>query len=241
MARLARLSIAGHPHHIVLRAAGGLTAFRAAEDFQRFLDCLRAAAAKERLAIHAYVLMPDRVRLLATPPTATSIGRAMQSLGRCYVRWFNLRYQRTGGLWDGRYRCSVIEAGEYLLDCCRYIETEPLRAGLVADPAIYPWSSLRHHVGLAADPIVSDHALVWGLGNTPFERQSSYRALISMPEKEERMQRLAWGAEHGWAVGSTPFLTALGYESKRPLTPRRRGRRRRVVSADPDIAESPKN
>jgi putative transposase len=232
VARLARLSIAGHPHHVLLRAAGGLTAFRTAEDFRCFLDCLRVAAAKERLAIHAYVLMPKHVRLLVTPPSGASIGRAMQSLGRRYVRWFNARYQRRGRLWGGRYRCSVIEAAEYLLDCARFIETEPIRAALTTDAASYPWSSLRHHLGLVADAAVTDHAIAWGLGNTPFERQSAYRALLGTPLSEERIRRLEWGAEHGWAVGSEHFLTGLGRESQRRLTPGRRGRPRRNAADD---------
>lgn len=234
MARLARLSIAGHPHHVVLRAAGGTTVFRTAEDYRHFLDSLRAASDACRLTIHAYVLMPDHVHLLATPATAAALGQAMQSLGRRYVRWFNRRHGRTGALWDGRYRSSVIEAARYLLDCCRYIETNPVRAGLVADAASYRWSSLCHHLGLAADPIVSDHPIVWALGNTPFERQSAYRELVARPLDAESVENLRRGARGDWGVGTPEFILELERLSKRPLSPRARGRRRHGVTSSPD-------
>ncbi len=228
MARLARLSIAGHPHHIMLRGVGGASVFRAPDDYRYFLLCLHDAAARRRIAIHAYVLMPDHVHLLATPTTAASLGQAMQSLGRRYVRWFNNRYTRSGTLWDGRYRSSVIEAERHLLGCCRYIESNPVRAGIVADAASYPWSSLRHHLGLVIDPIVTDHPIVWALGNTPFERQSAYRELVERPLEIDQLEMLRWGARRGWAVGSPAFLRQLGTESKRPLSPRPRGRQRRI-------------
>jgi putative transposase len=232
MARLARLSIAGHPHHVVLRAARGATVFRAPEEYRHFLECLRAASQSRQLAIHAYVLMPDHVHLLATPATAAALGQAMQSLGRRYVRWFNLRHHRTGALWEGRYRSSVIEAAQYLLDCCRYIETNPVRAGLVTDAASYPWSSLRHHVGLSTDPIVSDHPIIWSLGNTPFERQSAYREVVARPLDVERVERLRWGAKGGWGVGDPGFIGELERACERPLSPRSRGRRKRVPAPD---------
>lgn len=237
MARLARLAIAGHPHHVVLRAAGGTTVFRAPEEYRYFLDCLRSAAQARQLAIHAYVLMPDHVHLLATPATAAALGQAMQSLGRRYVRWFNRRHHRSGALWGGRYRSSVIEAAQYLLDCCRYIETNPVRAGLVADPASYPWSSLRHHLGLSADPIVSDHPVLWSLGNTPFERQSAYRELVGHPLSKERIERLRWGAKGGWGVGDAEFIGELERGCERPLSPRPRGRRRQMHGPDQTHSE----
>ena len=206
--------------------------FRAPDDYRHFLHCLREATAARQVAVHAYVLMPDHVHLLVTPATANALGQAMQSLGRRYVRWFNRRHARSGTLWDGRYRSSVIEAKQYLLDCCGYIETNPVRAGLVADAASYPWSSLRHHLGLAADPVVTDHPIVWALGNTPFERQSAYRALVERPLAAEQIERLRWGVNRGWAVGELSFLTELGMTCERPLSPRPRGRRKKSDHPD---------
>ncbi len=232
MARLARLAIAGHPHHVLLRGARGMSVFRAPEEYRHFLECLGSAARARRVAVHAYVLMPDHLHLLVTPPTASALGQMMQSLGRRYVRWFNQRHCRHGSLWEGRYRSSVIDAADYLLDCCRYIETNPVRAGLVGDAATYPWSSLRHHLGRFGDPIMSDHPLLWALGNTPFERQSAYRELLERPLNRERVERLRWGIRGGWAVGETIFVAPLESESKRRLTPKPRGRRRLPTAPD---------
>jgi putative transposase len=214
----------------MLRAVGGAPAFCAPDDYRQFLQCLREAAARWQVAVHAYVLMPDHVHLLATPTTAACLGQAMQSLGRRYVRWFNKHYVRSGTLWDGRYRSSLIEADRYLLACCRYIETNPERAALVADAASYPWSSLRHHLGVAIDPVVTDHPVVWALGNTPFERQSAYRELVERPLEADQIEMLRWGVRHGWAVGSPHFLRELESICKRPLSPRPKGRLRKTGS-----------
>ena len=224
MARQARLSIAGQPHLIALRSAAGSDVFRAEDDFRFFLQCLRDAAAGRGIAVHAYALVPDRVYLLATPAAAGSLGQAMQSLGRCYVRWFNARHARAGALWHGRYRSAVVEAEPYLLDGCRYVETLPLRVGLVADAASYPWSSLRHHLGLAGDPIVTDHPIVWALGNTPFERQSAYRVLIERPLAPARVERFDRAVAGGRALGSAGFLAELESRCERTLSRRARGR-----------------
>jgi len=224
MARFARLSVAGQPHHIALRGADGVLVFRAPDDYRCFLRCLRDVAARRRVAIHAYVLMPDHVHLLATPATPAAIGQMIQSLGRRYVRWFNARYARSGTIWNGRYRSSVIEAEQYLLACSRYIEANPVRADLVSDASSYPWSSLRHHLGLAVDPIVTDHASFWALGNTPFERQSAYRDFAGVLDVAGKVDRLRSGIRTGRPVGSPGFLRELAEICKRPLSRRSRGR-----------------
>jgi putative transposase len=231
MARLARLSIAGQPHLIGLRGAGGDEVLRAEDDFRFFLQCLRDAAVRKHIAVHAYVLMPDCVHLLATPGDVDAISRAIQSVGRRYVRWFNKRYARAGALWDGRYRSAVIEAEPYLLDCCRFIETLPQRAGLIADAASYPWSSLRHHLGISSDPILTDHPIAWALGNTPFDRQSAYRALVERPLALATVERFERTMISGRPLGTAAFLLELELQCKRTLSPRARGRPRRADSA----------
>ena len=225
MARLPRLSIPGLPHHVIQRGHGGDAVFFDDGDYLRFLADLRGAAVAHGVAIHAYVLMPNHVHLLATPSTADMLGKTMQSLGRQYVRWLNQKHSRTGSLWDGRYRSTVIEAERYLLACSLYIELNPVRAGLVADPAEYPWSSFRHHAGLTVDPLVTDHPVVWALGNTPFERQSAYKARAAHGLAAEDIDRLRWATNRGWALGGAEFLIAAESESQRPLSPRARGRR----------------
>jgi putative transposase len=231
MARLARLSIAGQPHHIVLRGTPGTLVFRAPDDYRFFLQCLRDAAVRRSVAIHAYVLMPDHVHLLATPATSMAIGRMIQSVGRRYVRWFNARYVRKGTIWAGRYRSSVIEAEHYLLACSRYIEANPVRAKLVSDASNFPWSSIRHHFGLAIDPVVTDHPSFWALGNTPFERQSAYRDFAENLDEKGVVEELRAGARGGQPIGSAEFLLELAKVCKRPLLRKPRGR--------PRLAESP--
>ncbi len=230
MARLARLSIAGQPHHVWLRGAAGTPVFHAPEDFRRFLMYLGQVGSDE-LAIHAYVLMPDHVQLLATPATAQALGRAMQWLGRQYVRWFNQCHGRRGTLWAGRFRSSVCEPAAYLLDVSRFIETQPQRAGLATEAESYPWSSIHHHLGHVVDPVIRDHPVVWGLGNTPFERQSTYRDMIARPVDAQREEQIRWSVLHGWALGSAEFLQDLMAPDGRPLLPRPRGRRRKDASA----------
>jgi putative transposase len=230
MARLARLSIAGQPHHVLLRGVPGVPGFLAPEDFRHFLTCLTQASDRE-LAIHAYVLMPDQVQLLVTPAAPNALGRAMQSLGRQYVRWFNRRHGRAGALWQGRYRCSVLEPADYLLDASKYIELQPELAGLVTEAESYLWSSLHHHLGHAVDPVIDDHPVVWALGNTPFERQLAYKHLCLQPFDAARFERIKWALARGWVLGSADFLDELSQASERPLEPRKRGRKRANVQA----------
>ncbi len=237
MARLARLCIPGHPHYVTLRSAPGLVVFRAADDYRHFLQCLREAAQKGQVALHAYVLMADHVHLLVTPAAERSLSEAIQSLGRRYVRWFNLRYARCGSLWEGRYRSGVIEATQYLLESSVYIETIPARTGLVSDAASYPWSSLPHHFGLTTDPLVTDHPIFWALGNTPFERQSAYRQLVERPLDPGRAEQFRWASSGGWALGSAAFLRELQTVCERPLSPRTKGRKK--VHAGDTFAGAP--
>jgi putative transposase len=168
--------------------------------------------------------MPNHVHLLLTPPDATAVGRTMQAIGRRYVRWFNDRHARTGALFEGRYRSTVVEADRYLLACMRYIELNPVRAGLVQGPEQFPWSSYRHHAGLAADPAITDHALYWSLGNTPFERQAAYMRLFEQGPEAPELDRIRAATHGGWALGEYGFATEIGRKTARRLLRRRAGR-----------------
>ncbi len=153
------------------------------------------------MPVHAYVLMPDHVHLLITPTEEGIAGGLMQRLGRRYVRYFNDRHARSGTLWEGRYRSTVIEPARYLLACYRYIERNPVRAGLVSEAAHYTWSSCRHHLGLASDPLLTDHACYWALGNTPFERQAAYGAMLEAGEPPAELAAIRYAAHTGWMLG----------------------------------------
>lgn len=221
MARLPRLAAAGLPHHVIQRGNDRQSVFREDPDYARYLGWLREVAATHGLALHAYVLMPNHVHLLVTPPTDAALSKAMQSLGRRYVRWFNDKYGRTGTLWEGRFRSTVIDADRYLLACARYIELNPVRAGIVNSPELYRWSSYAHHAGVLVDPLVTDHPLVWALGNTPFERQLAYRRLFEVDLAAEFLQSLRSATNRGRALG----LSSDG--GKTMTQPRPRGRPRK--------------
>jgi len=208
-----------------------MSVFREADDCRHFLDCLRDAAVRREVAIHAYVLMPDHVHLLATPATAAALGQMIQSLGRRYVRWFNDRYSRSGSLWQGRYRSAMIDPEPYLLALCRHLESNPVRSGLVSDAVAYPWSSLHHHLGLATDPIITDHPIIWALGNTPFERQSAYRDFFREAEDPAQVAAIRQATARGWPIGSPACLREMEKTSNRSLSPGPRGRAKRPHSS----------
>ena len=187
MARLARLYVPDQPQHVILRGLDQQPAFVDDQDYELFIDCLKAASRDHHLSIHAYALMPGAVQLLVTPTEESSLPKAMQAVGRRYVAHFNRRYARRGTLWEGRYRATVIEGERYFLLASRVVE---MCAGARADsssaPEDYRWSSYRHHIGLTLDSLITDHPLYWSLGNTPFERQRAYRELCDSRSTNER-------------------------------------------------------
>lgn len=227
MARLPRLALAGHPHHVLQRGASRLPVFVDDVDRLAYLDALREAAATLRVPVHGYVLMDDHVHLLLTPPEGPAIGRLMQSVGRRYVAAFNRRHGRTGSPWEGRFRATVLEAEPHLLGCLRYIEQNPLRAGKVAHAVDWPWSSAAHHLGRRRDALITEPAEWWRLGNTPFDRETAWaRRLEDFMGPREALPYTD-SVLKGWAMGSGAFLARLAGETDRPLVARPRGRPRK--------------
>ena len=230
MARMSRLAVAGYPHHLIQRGNNRAAIFLDDEDRARYLGLLRAAATAAGVALHAYVLMTNHVHLLATPAAGDALSRMMQALGRNYVGWFNHRHGRSGTLWEGRFRSGLVEGDAHLLGCMRYIELNPVRAGIVRAPADYRWSSARHHLGLGADPLLTDHALFWSLGNTPFEREAAWREFLGQPVAAAEVREFTAACLRGAAVGSAAFLARMNAETGRPVVPAQRGRPRRPDS-----------
>ncbi|TFV98687.1 transposase [Oxalobacteraceae bacterium OM1] len=229
MARLPRLVLPQQPHILIQRAIDQLTVFRDADDFAVYLRWLREAARQFKVAVHAYVLLPNEVQLLASPADETGLAKMMQWLGRHYVPYFNAKYGRAGTLWQGRYRATLVDPDPYLLLCTQYIETAPVRAGLAATAADYPWSSNLHHIGLKPDPVVTEHASYWLLGNTPFDREGAYKNLLEQGLSSAQLRLLDDSAHKGWPLGSEHFKTALGKKVSRPVVPGRRGRPRKTA------------
>ena len=217
MARLPRLSISGYPHHVIQRGNNRQAIFLNDADRERMLALLLEHSVKNQVAIHAYVLMDNHFHLLVTPETAEGLPAMMQAVGRSYVRYFNDRAGRSGTLWEGRYRSTVIETERYLLICMAYIDLNPVRAGLVHAPQDFVWSSHAHYVGQRQDKLVTPHPLVWGLGNTPFARESAYVELVKRGPSAREQAALTDATLRGWALGSENFLAELQRQTPRRL------------------------
>ena len=224
MARLPRLTLPGHPHHVIQRGNNRQAIFADPADYEMLLALLEEHAGKSGVAVHAYVLMSNHFHLLATPETDQGIPQLMQAVGRRYVRYFNQRHARSGTLWEGRYRSTLIHAERYLLQCMVYMDLNPVRAGLVADAGQYRWSSHAHYVGGHHDRLVSPHPLYWALGNTPFSREAAYAELVRSGLAIGDQQALTDSALRGWALGPPDYLAELQKRTPRRLTKARAGR-----------------
>jgi putative transposase len=232
MARLPRLTLPGYPHHIIQRGNNRQTVFPMAADHQMFLALLDESARKFGVALHAYVLMGNHFHLLATPSTADGLPQMMQAAGRRYVRYFNDSQGRSGTLWEGRYRATVIEAERYLLACMVYMDLNPVRAGLMPEAKGYPWSSYGHYAGLRVDSLLTPHPLVWALGNTPFAREVAYAELVRAGITLEQQEQLTRSALSGWALGSEGFVSELQKRTERRITKNQPGRPVRTKDQD---------
>jgi len=227
MARHARLQPAGWPQHILQRGHNGGDIFSDAEDRKRYLSDLLEAARAHDVAVHGYVLMQNHVHLLATPATEQGASQMMQALGRRYVVWFNRRHQRSGTLWEGRFRSHLVEPGAPFLACLRLIESNPLRQGLASGLLDYPWSSALHHLGHSRDPLISDHTSFWQLGNTPFEREAAHRRALEEGVSLAEIASLSSALRSGLPWGGAEFIQHMAEATGLSVTRRPRGRPRR--------------
>jgi putative transposase len=227
MARKPRNIVAGFPFHAIVRGNNRQAIFLDDEDRRNYKEVLQAAGQEHGLLIHAYAMMTNHVHLVATPERPEALALVMQAVGRRYVRQFNRRHNRTGTLWEGRYRASLIQEDRYLLACLRYIEMNPVRAGMAEQPAAFPWSSHRHHRGLVVDPLVSTHKSYWALGNTPFEREAAYQQLFEAPPPLDEDQ-LAEALLKGHPLAESAFLDKLETTTGRQWVKRRVGRPRKL-------------
>lgn len=224
MARLPRLTAPGYPHHVIQRGNNRQPIFVDDDDRRAMLGLLGEYAQQFKVALHAYVLMGNHLHLLATPETDDGLPRFMQAVGRRYVRRFNDRHARTGTLWEGRYRSTVIETDRYLLACMAYIDLNPVRAGWVAQARDYPWSSHHHYTGQRSDKLITPHSLWWTLGNTPFAREAAYAEMVHAGIGQAQQAALTDATLRGWALGGAEFVTDLQKQTTRRTEPMRPGR-----------------
>ena len=185
MPRLPRFQLPGMPQHVIQRGNNRSNCFFEQADYVFYLDSLREAADRYGCRIHAYVLMTNHVHLLVTPCFEGAVSSMMQSAGVRYVKYINRVHRRTGGLWEGRYKASLIESVDYLLVCYRYIELNPVRAKMVMHPGEYPWSSYHVNALGESSGLVSAHEEYLLLGNNREQRMMVYRELLEQPLEQE--------------------------------------------------------
>lgn len=221
MARSARLIVPCFPHHVFQQGNNRQKVFRDDEDYMNYLEWLKEAARLYRVDVHAYALLDNGVHLLTTPVDESGLARMMQWIGRHYVPYFNKKYQRSGTLWEGRFRTSIVEE-DWLTRCSRFMEMQPVACGLAARPEDYVWSSYRHHIGISPSPVIRDHAVYWNLGNTPFAREMAYKAFFEQFNVEDR--KLDEILKKGWPLGSDAFIKRLEKVTERQFRMGKRGR-----------------
>ncbi|MGH8690656.1 MAG: transposase [Burkholderiales bacterium] len=212
-----RLILPGVAVHAIQRGVNRAACFRADADYLVYLSHLRRLSVKYECAVHAYCLMTNHVHLLLTPSTAESCTALMRDLGQRYVPYFNWRHERTGTLWEGRFRSCIAESARYVLACYRYIELNPVRAGMVKHPAAYPWSSYAANSGTRSDPFLSPHPELLALAADPEERHASYRGLFEHEIDEPLRQTIRDATNGGYPLTSEEFknrvIAPLGWKT----------------------------
>ena len=224
MARLPRLLVPGQLHLVVQRSAGGQPVFRSDADAALYLLALRELVREHQVLIHAYALLPSQVLLLLTPGHLLSLSRLMQAQGRRFGAAYNRVHQRVGVLWEGRFRATVLDPQAYGLAAVQFVETAAVRAGECLVASDYRWSSAAHHAGRHADPLITEHAVHWKLGNTPFEREAAYRDRVQQAQAQALHQQIEAAVLKGWVLGAPAFIAALSELTERRLTALAQGR-----------------
>jgi putative transposase len=233
MARLPRYVIPNQPQHIIQRGNNRQVIFAADADYQFFRDALVDAATKHGLQIHAYVWMTNHIHLLATPLHENSISKVFQSVGRKYVQYFNYTYRRSGTLWEGRYRATIVDSEQYLIKLMRYIELNPLRANMTKHLVSYPWSSYAYNAegksGLNYDWLVP-HDEYLRLGLNSAGRQEAYRQLFITELDSSDLAQIREYTHKGWALGSQRFIEEIERLGSRQASSKGLGRPKKEIN-----------
>jgi putative transposase len=240
MARWPRLSVPGLPLHITQRGNNRIATFADAADFAQYRTFLHHASTREECAIHAYALMTNHVHLLATSPNVGGASRMMQLIGRLYVRYFNERHRRSGTLWEGRFKSALVDSSAYFLACSRYIDLNPVRAGLVQTADAYEWSSYACLGEARADPLITRHPEYLALGQTAEQRSRVYRAMCGGTATTHARELIRHATHGGAALGTAAFQTQLADALQRRVTRLPHGGdRRRMARFDRTHAHIP--
>jgi len=231
MARQPRFLLPGQVQHVIQRGNNRAPIFFRDDDYRFYLHCLVDACAQQGVDVHAYVLLPNHVHLLLTPGPASGISKVMQSVSGRYAQYVNSTYRRTGTVWGGRYRSTVVDAESYLLRCMVYVEMNPVRAGIVVHPREYPWSSFRCNADGEKDFAVLPHSAYLSLGDTPNSRCERYRTLMRLPLDERTLNEIRHATNKGWVLGDETFRLQVESILHRRVQPLPRGGDRRSVQA----------
>lgn len=223
MARLPRLYLPGCSHHVIQRGNNREACFYSEEDYKAYLSFLKESAEKYQVAIHAFVLMTNHVHLLVTPKDEQGVSRLMQAQGRKYVQYFNHTHGRTGTLWEGRYKSTLVDSEHYLLTVYRYIELNPVRADMVEHASDYPWSSYRYNAMGKDIQLIAPHSEYLKLGVNNEERQEVYRSLFSGRMVEKELSEIREATNKAWVLGSDYFKTQIEKKTGRRSTSLGRG------------------
>lgn len=235
MPRRPRLSLPNTPLHLIQRGNNRQACFIADEDYRFYLDWLAEYAGKTGCRIHAYVFMTNHVHLLVSSARGAAPGEMMKGLGQRYVQYVNRTYRRSGTLWEGRYRSCPTQTEDYLLACQRYIELNPVRAGMAEHPAEYRWSSYRANAQGESDALIQPHAVYDALGPDAAGRQAAYRELFRYELEPELVDEIRRATNGNYALGSDLFAEQIAAALGRRVTPGKSGRPRKV--ADPESTD----
>ena len=227
MPRPPRIEIAGIPLHVVQRGNNRAACFFGDIDRRFYLKCLLESAGRRGCTIHAYVLMSNHVHLLMTPTRAGAASMMFQDLGRRYVRTINEVQGRTGTLREGRFKSNLVDGETYFMICHRYIELNPVRAGIVQQPADFPWSSHAYYATGKPNALITEHEVYLRLGSTPEIRRKAFLSLFENPVGEKDSRKLRTAINRGWALGSERFLDQIEATAGRSVRPAQRGRPRK--------------
>lgn len=239
MPRQPRLILPGVAVHITQRGNNRSDCFRRDGDYMLYLLHLRELADKLGCEVHAYCLMTNHVHMLLSPPSPDACTVLMRNLGQRYVQHFNKAHERSGTLWEGRFRSFLVESARYALACYRYIEQNPVRAKMVRGPADYPWSSHRANTGLRPDPLVTPHAEYLALSEDPAKRVQAYRDLFGEALDPSDVKRIREATHGGLPLGSEAFKARMEINLGRKLRHGRPGRPK--SGSDPDLVAENKS
>jgi len=229
MARLPRLSVPGELHLVRVQGNNRQAFCLEEQDFA----CLHALWLRESqrhgISVHGYVFLPQEAWVLLTPKEAGALTQCMQAIGRLYVSWFNKKYKRTGTLWQGRFRSTLLDAGQWLLPTLVHLDWAPIRERLVeSTEEVYPWSSHAHYSGQKRDPLIESAEGIWRLGNTPFARERAYAEMVHQGISSAQVVQITSALDSGWPLGEPQYVAKLQSLTTRRLSPKKAGRPKKI-------------